>query len=167
MKRFDFNLQRILSLREYREKEWEIKLGEITGRCVSLSRKIEDRIRNRQAALRTWHETGSNDVFYAAYMEEYMQRLSIEQIRLEDELEEAEVRRAEVQQKYLEASKERKVLENLKDKRRQEYYKEQLKTEFRNVDEMNTSAALRKMRQSAGDPGRVYTGGPRWLEERE
>jgi len=154
MRRFDFNLQRILSLREYREKEWEIKLGEITGRCVRLKQQIADRRGNRESALRAWHYSGLSDVVYAGYMEEYMQRMNLEQIRLENELEKAEEERAEVQQKFIIASREKKVLENLKTKRQQEYYKQQLKTEYRNVDDMNNGTAVRRMNQSASKAGR-------------
>lgn len=155
MKRFDFNLQRILSLREYREKDWEIRLGEITGRCLRLKNDIDQRIRNRKAALYTWHQEGTTDVSYAGYMEEYIQRMNLEQVRLETELEEAEEQRAEVQRKFLEASRDRKVLDNLKSKRQKEHYKEELSKEFKIMDEMNTSAVVRELRQPAAEDGRA------------
>lgn len=155
MKRFHFNLQRILALREYREKDWEIKLGEVTGRCVRLKQSILERTRNRESALRAWHQTALTDVLYARSMEEYIRRMNHEQARLEVELEQAEAEREEVQKQFIEASRERKVLENLKDKRMQEYYKDQLKTEFKNIDEMNTGAAVRKLRQSGAPTGRA------------
>ncbi len=49
-----------------------------------------------------------------------------------------------VRARYLEASKERKVLDKLKDRRAKEYYDHQRDEEFKAVDDMNTAAAVRR-----------------------
>ncbi|MBN2051244.1 MAG: flagellar export protein FliJ [Spirochaetales bacterium] len=153
MKRFQFNLQRILSLREYKEKEWEIKLGEITGRCVHLQSAVADRIRNREEVLKLRHREGPEDLQYAEYMEDYFQRMMVEQKYLEQELLEAERKRVEIQESFLGASRDRKVLDNLKEKRQKEYYKAQAAAEFKHLDEMNSGAAVRKMAYRTAEGG--------------
>ena len=42
MQRFQFRLERLLDLRKYREREWELKLAEITGICLMIRRRIEE-----------------------------------------------------------------------------------------------------------------------------
>ena len=56
-------------------------------------------------------------------------------------LEEKRKEMEKVRARYLEASKERKVLDKLKERRAQEYYDQQRDEEFKTVDDLNTSAA--------------------------
>ena len=43
MKRFKFNLERLLKIREHEEHEWEIKLGKAVSECVRIQTEIESR----------------------------------------------------------------------------------------------------------------------------
>jgi flagellar protein FliJ len=54
-----------------------------------------------------------------------------------------------VRARYLEASKERKVLDKLRERREGEYYERQLDDEYRAVDDMNTSAAAVRVKDAA------------------
>jgi len=42
MKRFQFNLEKLLELRAYDEKNWEIKLGQIVSKCNFMEHRIRD-----------------------------------------------------------------------------------------------------------------------------
>ncbi len=148
MRRFVFTLQRLLNLKEYREKECETELGEVTSRCVRFRRDIKDceSLHRKTLAVRSGHtaieELVSSELF--------MRRMREDVVRLNTELEEAEKERDEVQKRYLEASRERKVLDKLKEKQSDSYYKEQAKEEMKNMDEINTSSAVRKI--AGGNP---------------
>ncbi len=141
MKRFRFKLQRLIELRAYREHEWEIKLGEITGKCVSLKNGIRDRKKRKREVFKT---RTSGDQAYESSIEFYIKRLDIEVIRLKDQLADAEKLRKEVRTEYLEASKKRKVLDKLREKRGLEFRKEQLSADVKAVDDINTGAAARR-----------------------
>ena len=116
MRAFRFKLERILALRKYREREWEIKLAGATGECVQLRRDIEDREARKAGALNYAPD-------HTTHL--YMARLQQEADRKAKELIEAEKRREEVQTEYLVASRDRKVLDKLKEKRSGAYLKEQ------------------------------------------
>ena len=75
------------------------------------------------------------DLTLFAYRERYLAWLEAQRRRLAAELAEREKTRREVQVKYLEVSKERKVLEKLKERRAAEYYREARQEEFAAQDE--------------------------------
>ena len=151
MRKFMFSLQRLLSLREYTEKEWETKLGEITSRCNGFRRDIRKREELHSNILGNRKPGTSLEELQVSEL--FMLRMRDEVSNLRQELEIAETRRDEVQQKYLEASRERKVLTRLKERQEAEYYREQVKEEMKLIDDINTSAAVRKRNMSsyAGD----------------
>ena len=142
MKRFSFNLERLLKLREHEEQEWEIKLGRAVTECVRIENDIRQRSSEIDRVLRTRGSVdGREDAFYA--MEMYKRRMSSELAELGDELSRAEAERDKVREQFLEFSKRRKVLSKLKEKREAEYYKEQMKIEHDLIDEINNARAVR------------------------
>ena len=74
-------------------------------------------------------------------MEFYKHRMNKEAGELRNKLVRAEKERDKVKADFLEVSKNRKILTKLKEKREKEYYKQQLKQEFNNTDEINNSRA--------------------------
>ncbi len=140
MKRFKFNLERLLKIREHEEHEWEIKLGKAVSECV----RIQSEIAQRQSEIsKTLLTRGSinNREEELLVMEFYKHRMSKEAGELQDKLVRAEKERDKVKAGFLEVSKNRKILTKLKEKREKEYYKQQLKQEFNNTDEINNSRA--------------------------
>jgi flagellar FliJ protein len=77
-----------------------------------------------------------------ARRELYVMRLAQERERAQVTLVEKRKEMEKVRAKYLEASKERKVLDKLKERRAGEYYDRQRDEEFKTVDDLNTSAAV-------------------------
>ncbi|MBN1686236.1 MAG: flagellar export protein FliJ [Spirochaetales bacterium] len=147
MKAFRFKLERILALRKHREHEWEIKLAEITGKCVKLMREIEERKSKKTGALLNG-ATGTEAEDYLS-VHRYMARLDQEiQVR-KIELESCERKRERVQAEYLRYSRERKVLDNLKEKRKAEYLGAQKVEEVKQIDDINTVRAARVLARAA------------------
>ena len=142
MKRFRYKLERILSLRAYSEREWELKLAKATGRCVRLAREIDDRnLRKARSALKGVRK--EDNVANLLQNHLYMSRLDQEMQKRHGQLLEREKEREEVQSSYLKASRKRKVLSNLKEKRSIAYIKEQKVEEVKEIDDINTGRAAR------------------------
>ena len=99
MKRFRFKLERILSLRKHREREWEIKLAEITGECVRLAREIEERSISKAEVFMKGAPAGEAHAFLTVHR--YMARLDQEIAKKSAELAVCEQKREEVKREYL------------------------------------------------------------------
>jgi len=140
VKRFSFNLEKVLELRQYREQEAKNELG----RAISILNAIENNIKqNALVHNRAVQErfTGINaaDNTGALSMlawDNYILRLEQEAQRLMEEAAQAELVVEEKRAQYLEASRELKVMEKLKEKREKEYRKEVLSAETRELDDM-------------------------------
>lgn len=73
-----------------------------------------------------------------------MNRMDREKLRLQDELEQKTREREECLRKYLEVSREKKILEKLKERKQAQYYVEQKVEEFKSLDETNSCQTIRK-----------------------
>ncbi len=140
MKRFKFNLERLLKIREHEEHEWEIKLGKAVSECVRIQTEIERRQSEISKTLLTRGSINNREEELLV-MEFYKHRMNKEAGELRNKLVRAEKERDKVKADFLEVSKNRKILTKLKEKREKEYYKQQLKQEFNNTDEINNSRA--------------------------
>ena len=154
MKRFKFNLEKVLELRQYREEEAKNELG----RAISVLTAIENNIKqNALVHTQAVHQrfsgmentdnggsvTGANigtaAGAAAASMlawDTYILRLEQEAERLMEEAAKAEMVVEEKRNLYLEASRELKVMEKLKEKQEKEYRKEFFAAETRELDDM-------------------------------
>jgi len=151
VKRFRFNLEKVLELRQYREEEAKNELG----RAISILTAIENNIKQNalihsQAVQQRFTRLGDTDTgggsvtgaaigTAAASMlawDTYILRLEQEAERLMEEAAKAEMVVEEKRNLYLEASRELKVMENLKEKREKEYRKEFFAAETRELDDM-------------------------------
>lgn len=162
MKKFHYPLERLLKLREHTEQEWEVKLGEATGRCVRTRKAITQREANHRRVLGERGSLSSVDLMAG---ELYLSRMRQEAEALRKELEEAEAERLRIQASFLEASRERKVLQKLKEKQERAYLKDELKREFAEADDRNSGASARtraeKLTEYDQIPGGLpgFTGG--------
>jgi len=167
MRRFQFRLERFLELRRWKEREWELKLARALGECVLL----ENRIREIGEQIGSVRLVGFTETIAASggapnaasggtarvdveamwRRDQFVQRLTAERERAAAML---QVKRREmetVRARYLEVSRDRKVLDKLRERREQEYYDRQLDDEYRAVDDMNTSAAAVRVEAAASD----------------
>ena len=151
MRRFQFRLERFLDLRRWKEREWEIALAKVLGECLLLEKRIVEIGEEIAASRLAGFVDGTRiDIEGMARRELYILRLARERERTAATLVERRKELEKVRAKYLEASKERKVLDKLKERRSDEYYEHQLDEEFKAIDDMNTSAATRH--SAAGTP---------------
>jgi len=140
VKRFKFNLEKVLELRQYNEQEAKNELGH----AISILNTIENNIKQNallhsSAAQERFTGIGSANSTGAVSMlmwDNYILRLEQEAQRLMEEAARAELVVEEKRALYLEASRELKVMEKLKEKREQEYRKEVLAAETRERDDM-------------------------------
>lgn len=140
MKRFRFRLERLLELREHREHDALLRLAEATGHCVRLNRGLRELAERRLEAFDSPFTAGREvDLGLFTYRERYLAWLEARKRRLSEELAAREKTRREVQAKYLEASKERKVLTKLKERRAAEHRLESRREELKAQDEITTS----------------------------
>ena len=145
MRRFRYRLERLLELRRYREREWELKLAGITGRCLRIRSEIQSRHSIKGQTHQDWRiPAGPVDINRLFASERYLLRMDQEIKVLGQELVIREEERTEIQGRYLEVSKMRKVLDKLKERRQQEYYQEQKKEELKSADETYLGRASRR-----------------------
>lgn len=145
MKKFSFNLERLLRLREYEEHQWEIKLGTAVTECVKIENEISYRTSEISRVLVTRGNFSRHENEQLS-IELYKRRMKDEIIKLTVKLKKAEADREEIRKGFLDASKNRKVLSKLKEKREKEYYRDQIKQEFDTVNEINNSRAAGRLK---------------------
>jgi flagellar FliJ protein len=145
MRRFQFRLERFLTLRRWKERERELALAKVLGECLLLERRIAEIAADIASSFLFVFRTGARvDVEAMARRELYVQRLARERERASAALVEKRRELEEVRAKYLEASRERKILDKLRERREEEYYEHQIDEEFKVVDDMNTAAGTRQ-----------------------
>ena len=144
MKRFRFNLEKVLELRQFNEQEAKNELG----RAISILNGIEAKIKkNTDLHSQARHERfeGINASGSAGApsgpasmmsWDAYILRLEQEAQRLAEEAAQAELFIEEKRVLYLEASRELKVMEKLREKREAEYRKESLAADTRTLDDL-------------------------------
>lgn len=145
MKRFHFRLGKVLNIKKYHEKEWELKLARAAGECIRIENTMEHNMHEKARTLLSRRVTGTLEMDSLLYAEMYMNRLSQQNERLREELIRKEMIRNEVQKGYLEASKERKVLDKLRERQEAGFYKKQRTEEMKEIDDMNNSMYVKKM----------------------
>jgi flagellar FliJ protein len=139
MKRFQFRLERLLTIRRYREREWEVKLAKAAGTCLKLEREIDEMYGEKARAFKDRFKYGAGDIEYLTASELYMQRLERTAMKKEKELAVKNVERDKIKNQYLEVSKKRKILDKLRERRAAEYYKEAKDEEIKSMDDMNSA----------------------------
>ncbi|MDR2211056.1 MAG: flagellar export protein FliJ [Spirochaetaceae bacterium] len=143
MKRFNFELEKILKLRLNREQETEVELGKAVGALSALELRIrktaEEKSRatgNRFAKEHGIEEIRSYDL--------YILRLDQTRDALLQAAAKAELAVEEARNVYMEASRDRKIIDKLKERRQREYRRAVLQEEIKMIDDISSGAAARK-----------------------
>jgi len=144
MKKFRFNLEKVLNLRQHHEQEAKIELGKAVGVLAEIENKIKlnavahvESSRQRFSGLTA--DEGDSSVFGAFSMftwNTYILRLEQEAERLVEAAAQAEIAVEEKRNLYIEASRELKVMEKLKEKRSAEHRKEIFAVQTRELDDL-------------------------------
>jgi len=137
MRRFNFNLEKILDLRKIKEEECRLALGQ----AISALNMIENKI--KETALRRHNAANErfSDPLDIASWDTYILRLEQEAEVLADKAAQAQIVVEQKRELYLEASKDLKAIEKLKEKQKKEYRRETLNTQMNEVDDI-TAARL-------------------------
>lgn len=144
MRRFHFPLEKVLELRRYAEREWELRLGEVTGRVVAVEQEILDWGRRRHEMRRYHASAGTLDVELLQSREGYVNLIGARVVELQHRLVALETERAKIREGYVEASRKRKALTRLKERQEREYYRGALREEGRVLDEIAGSQVIRR-----------------------
>ena len=137
MKKFNFSLDKVLTLRAFYEKQAEIALS----RAVSERDIVKNKIENIDAKVLEYSPIFSQDVDMSILLstENYIKGLKVKKVELEEELISLESKVKLCIEKYTEKSKDRKILERLKDKKFEEWKKAFNKEEAIIIDEIVSS----------------------------
>lgn len=149
MRRFRFDLEQVLELRRWSEREKELELGRLVGECLRLQQGADQR---EQQARSIFLERGDGfNLERLALIEAYGARMREEKQQMLRELGEREEERESARQDFLRASRDRKVLEKLKERKAQEYNKRLMALEQRELDEIGSNRAARKLNIPASE----------------
>jgi len=151
MRRFDFRLERILSLRRHTEDQAEQKLARVSGEYSRLESELGRLSEEREATFRMGDTAARADVNYRIAQGAYISYLESRSVEVEARRAEVAGELEEARAEYREAMKHRKVLDNLKDRRSNEYYREQRRAEGRELDDIGGQMNIRRREQEGGD----------------
>jgi len=135
MRRFKFGLEKVLQLRQFKEEECKLALGQ----AVSILNKIELEIKETALKRHTAASQRFNNPLEMAVWDNYIIRMDIQGEQLASQAEQAEKVVEEKRALYIEALKDFKAIEKLKEKQKKEHRKEMLDYEMNQVDELTTS----------------------------
>ncbi|MFO7781010.1 MAG: flagellar export protein FliJ [Spirochaetia bacterium] len=151
MRRFDFRLERILSLRRHTEDQAEQKLARVSGEYSQLQGELGRLTQEREATFRLGDPASRADINYRIAQSAYINYLETRSREVESRRVEKAGELDAAQTEYREAMKQRKVLDNLKTRRSDEYYREQRRAEGRELDDIGGQMSIRRHEQEGGD----------------
>jgi flagellar FliJ protein len=143
MKRFQFNLQKVLELRSYRERDAEIELGRAAGELSAIEQRIAALANERAQAAPERFAQGNGGEAILRY-DLYIRRLDKTRDQLLEEAAKAELKVEKAREEYLEASRDRKVLDKIRERRQREYRKELFAEETKALDDIAGGARARE-----------------------
>ncbi|MDR0599973.1 MAG: flagellar export protein FliJ [Treponema sp.] len=149
MRRFHFELEKVLVLRRNREREAELALGGAMGVLMEIENRLKRTAEEKVKAAAGRFVRGNGAAEIAAH-EHYIVRLDAARDRLLAESARAERAVEEARGAYLEASRDRKVIDKLKERREKEYRKAAALEEILAVDDISGGAAARKLAAGLG-----------------
>jgi flagellar protein FliJ len=135
MRRFRFNLEKLLELRAFYERKSEMTLAEKAGRCALLDASLREVAKSRVRTGREMFSAGRDLSDYRA-AELYIARLERDRERIIEELASAELEREEARVAYVEKRKARESIEKIKERRQAEYYRLAAREETKALDDL-------------------------------
>jgi flagellar FliJ protein len=123
MKKFQFRLEKVLSLRTRSEEAAKLDLGHAIGTLTEAEQRLEASRAARAAAV-TERFTDDGGIEQFRLYEAYIERLDSEAAQFAREQSAAAAVVEEKRALYVEASRERKVIDKLRERRRLEWKKE-------------------------------------------
>jgi flagellar FliJ protein len=143
VKRFTFDLEKVLELRAHREREAELALGKAVGALSRIERQIQTIAEQRVSAAAERFAPGNTTALIKQY-DCYMLRLDTAKNALLEDAAKAALQVEEARKVYTGASRERKVIEKVKENREREYRKQFLAEEGKALDDLAGGAGVRR-----------------------
>lgn len=147
MKRFRFDLEKLLELRLYREKEAELDLARALGELTSIEAKLREVAAERSRVASDRFARGRN-AFDMRSAELYILRLDKSRDALIEAAAKAELAAEAAREAFSAASRDRKVIDKLKEKRKTEYRRAAANEELKVQDDISGGTVAR--RETAG-----------------
>ncbi|PKL37333.1 MAG: flagellar export protein FliJ [Spirochaetae bacterium HGW-Spirochaetae-1] len=156
MKKFEFKLQRLLDLREARERGVQNELAILVSEQNRERLKQDDLRRNITEFGKSLREKMRKGEVVSGEAMQYGKFVSLATMAIdsaENRIQGMEPGISEVRGRLIEASKERKVVEKLREKKLEEYRYELDRETAKENDDMNQKIYLRRMVQAAFEGG--------------
>ena len=134
MKKFSFRLEKVLSLRAFKEKEAKVELGRAVAEVESIQQQLEQVARERFEQNKA--RSGNSNIHDLQIIEHYINRLDLRKEELLEELVQAQLIVEEKRRILNEAMKETKVLSKLKEKKQAVHRKEVLLDAEKTLDDI-------------------------------
>lgn len=148
MKKFQFRLQKLLDIREAFEKQIKNELAAVIGRQNIERAKRDDLLSGIDAEKKIYSERIRRGIFSAneaMIFERFIDSSRRGVVSTEKNIEAIEPDVAEVRQRLLIASRDRKVVEKLKERRFDEFNYEYNKNESKENDDLNQKLFARRV----------------------
>jgi len=143
VKRFRFDLQKLLELRAYAERDAEQNLARALGEAGGIQERIRAIARER-VDIAAERFKGGRSVAEIKSVDLYLLRLDRTKEALLDAAVKAELKVAQLREVYIEASRERRVLDKLREKRFSEYRKNSAREEIKALDDLSSGTRARQ-----------------------
>jgi len=143
MKRFAFDLEKLLELRAYREKEAELALARAMGELSALEARIRS-VAEEKSQVASDRFSPGRTAFDMRSAEFYLLRLEKTKESLMEAAAKAELVVEAARNAFVEASRDKKVIEKLREKRLAEHKKAAAIDEINAIDDISSGAAARR-----------------------
>ena len=132
MRRFKFNLEKILQLRKFKEEEAKLALGQ----AISALNAIEVKIKQTAVKLHNAAQNRFTNPQDIGIWDTYILRLEQEAEKLAEQAAQAEIIVEQRRVVYLETQKDLKAMEKLKEKQQKDHRKEMFDRQMAEVDDI-------------------------------
>jgi flagellar FliJ protein len=133
MNRFHFQFEKLLRVRAFAEDGAKEELGRQIGALQEIEYRIAENERLREEAAKN-RFSRDHSIFDIDTYDFYIMRLDHEKAVFIKQAEEQQKKVDEAREKYIEASREKKIIDKLKEKRFKEYRREAQKAEEAETD---------------------------------
>jgi len=143
VKRFRFDLQKLLELRAYAERDAELNLARALGEAGGIQERLRA-VAQERVAVAAERFKGGRSVAEIKSVDLYLLRLDHTKETLLDAAAKAELKVAQLREVFIEASRERRVLDKLREKRFSEYRKNASREEIKTLDDLSSGTRARQ-----------------------
>ena len=142
MQKFTFNMQKILNLRRFEEKQAQVELGKAVSNETQIKNAID--LIARQNVQTVQNASGIKNPSELFNLNNYLRLLSQRKEKLLQDLAKAHIETEQKREKMREAMMKVKALEKLREVRQIEWAQENRRREEKELDEISNSKQLRQ-----------------------